>query len=329
KIADALADIARVVDINKFLPQFLQLCWKVAPESIVKVTIGKTCKYMGKTIEDIEFRSTFGVDVIALRRNNTWILNETETMKLGDHLIVKGDLNALKEIKVEFNDPEPFSFIQDQDPSDLMFPPDNKEVLDIMMDLKRKYIEITDFSETMVDLALAALFFGNEEIAEDIMEMEEIMDQLVVEFEKNVLWAAKSLEKPYSLVGIIRIIYSCELISDAAANIAENLLKGFKPHNIIADAINESDETVVRAYVTEKSYFNGKTYEHVQVPKYMRGFHIIAVKRDDWIYSLKPDFTFRVDDLLIGLGPVEQIEAWRMEVDPEFDEDDFEGEDAE
>lgn len=321
KIADALADIARVVSMNKHLGQFFQLCWKSIPEPIVKVRLGKKCPFLGQRWDDVAFRADYHVDEIAIRRGNRWLLKEHEVLLEGDLLIVKGELPAVKDFRVTCDDPEPFSFTIDEE-IESIFPSGDKDFMDDVLDLKRKYIQITDMSETMVELALAALFFGNEEIAEDIIEMEEIMDHLIIDFEKDVLWLAKGMEKPYRLLGLIRIIYSCELISDAAANMAENIVKGFRPHEIIVSAINETDETVVRAYVTEKSRFNGKTYAEVQKPRYMRGFHLVAVKRDDdWIYGFKPDFTFQVDDLLIGLGPKEEIDAWRLGVDPEFDED--------
>ncbi|GAH37141.1 unnamed protein product, partial [marine sediment metagenome] len=46
-----------------------------------------------------------------------------------------------------------------------------------------------------------------------------------------------------------------------------------------------------------------------QNQKYKRGFHIIALKRENkWIYSFKSDFMFEEGDLLIGLGPKETVD---------------------
>ncbi|KKK40913.1 MAG: hypothetical protein Lokiarch_47100, partial [Candidatus Lokiarchaeum sp. GC14_75] len=173
-------------------------------------------------------------------------------------------------------------------------------------------------SETMIELALAALFFKNEEVAEDVLEMEELMDGLNLAVEKDLLDLAKLVETPRDLTGLMRIIFSCELIADAAAHIAENIIKGFKPHPILQKAIRETSEIVVRETLSQDSFFKGKTYNELQDSQYKRGFHIIALKRKNkWIYSFKTSFIFEVGDLLISLGPLETVMQWRKCVNPE------------
>ncbi|GAI00628.1 unnamed protein product, partial [marine sediment metagenome] len=39
----------------------------------------------------------------------------------------------------------------------------------------------------MIELALASLFFNSYELAEDVIEMEALMDGLNINFEKNLL----------------------------------------------------------------------------------------------------------------------------------------------
>ena len=168
----------------------------------------------------------------------------------------------------------------------------------------------------MIELAFAALFFNNYEVAEDILELEELMDGLNIAFEKDLLDLSKIIGK--TLTGIMRIVFSCELIADAAAHIAENIIKGFKPHRIFQLAIDETPEIVVRESLSEDSYFRGKTYNELQDSRYKRGFHIIALKRENkWIYSFKPNFIFKKGDLIIGLGPKETVDQWRKCVHPE------------
>ena len=184
--------------------------------------------------------------------------------------------------------------------------------------LQRNYVLITDVSESMIELALAALFFKNEELAEDILEMEELMDGLNLAFEKDLLDLAQLVETPRDLTGIMRIIFSCELIADSATHIAENIIKGFEPHSILQQAIRETSEIMVREILSEDSYYKGKTYNELQDKRYKRGFHIIALKREDkWIYRFKPEFIFEESDLLIGLGPLETVMEWRRCVNPE------------
>ncbi|MHA1756182.1 MAG: potassium channel family protein [Promethearchaeota archaeon] len=317
KISDALSDIARTVYINNDIAQFAQLFWEEVPEPIVKITVNKGCEFIGKKRKDVHFRSLHGVDIIAINRNGKWLFNSSENVREGDILIIKGEIQPIMDVKRLCKDEEPISFQFSDEPQEQEFDLDNPEILEKMVEFKKTYVKITDISETMIELALAALFLNSYEVAEDILEMEELMDGLIISFEKDLLDMAHILSSPRDLTGIMRIAFSCELISDAAANIAENIIKGFKPHQILKTAISETPEVVVREKISEDSYFKGKTYSQLQDRRYKRGFHIIALKRKDkWIYSFKPDFVFEEGDLLIGLGPKETVLQWQRCVNP-------------
>jgi len=319
KISDALADIARVVYINSDISEFTQLFWDEVPEPIVKITVRQGCEFIDEYRREVHFRSKHGVDLIAIRRKNNWLFNKDEKVLRDDILIVKGELEPIRELKKIAKDEEEFSFNLDNQEKEPEFDLQNPEIFNNLQDLKRDYIYITDISETMIELALAALFFKSYEVAEDVLEMEELMDGLNIAFEKDLLDFAHMLGSPRSLTGIMRIVFSCEQIADAAAHIAENILKGFEPHIILQKAIKETPEIVVREILSEDSYFKGKTYKELQDKRYKKGFHIIALKRENkWIYSFKPDFLFHKGDLLIGLGPKETVEEWRRCVHPEI-----------
>ncbi len=319
KISDALSDIARVVYINSDITNFTQFfgVWAI-PEPIVKITVKPKSEFVGKSRHTLYFRSTYGVDLIAIKRDDKWLFNRDEIVCEDDILIIKGEIEPILEVKKLCRDEEPISFEIDKEEKGFDFDFDNTEIFEDLTELKKTYVQMTDISETMIELALAALFFNNYELAEDILEMEELMDGLNIAFEKDLLDFAHLIESPRDLTGIMRIIFSCELIADAAANIAENIIKGFEPHNILQQAIKETEEIVVREKLSVDSFFKGKSYIELQDHRYKRGFHIIALKREDkWIYSFKSDFVFEVGDLLIGLGPKETVKQWRRCVNPE------------
>lgn len=319
KISDALADIARVVYINSDISDFTQLFWDEVPEPIVKINVKEDCKLIGVNRQDVHFRSQHGVDLIAIKRHDNWLFDKNNIIEKGDILIIKGELEPIKELKKLTLDEEEISFQIDEKGKEPEFDLKNPEIFEEIQELKRDYVLITDISETMIELALASLFFNSYELAEDVIEMEALMDGLNINFEKNLLDFAHLVDSPRDLTGIMRIVFSCELIADAAAHLAENILKGFEPHVIIQKAIEETSEIVVRETLSADSYFKSKTYDELQEQRYKRGFHIIALKRKDkWIYSFKSDFVFKVGDLLIGLGPKESVDQWRRCVRPEF-----------
>ena len=317
KISDALADIARVVYINSDISDFTQLFWDEVPEPIVKITVNDNCEFIGMKRKDIHFRSKHGVDLIAIKRKDDWLFGKENEIQTNDTLIIKGELKPLKELKILTYDSKAFSFDIGEIKEESDFDLKNPEFYEEIKELKKDYVLITDISETMIELALAALFFNSYEVAEDVLEMESLMDGLNINFEKDLLNLTKLINNPKILTGIMRIIFSCELISDAAAHLAENILEGFEPHIILQKAIKETSEIVVRETISADSYFKDKTYKQLQNQKYKRGFHIIALKRKNkWIYSFNTDFLFEEGDLLIGLGPKETVDQWRSCVHP-------------
>jgi len=317
KISDALSDIARVVYLNSDISEFTQLFWDNVPEPIIKIRVNDGCEFIGKERREVHFRSMYGIDLIAIRREGKWLFEKSEIIQKDDFLIFKGEKELLMNMRFLCRDQQPITFQFDEEEKDSIFDLENPEILEKIKELKKTYIKVTDISETMIELALTALFFNNLEVAEDVLEMEELMDGLNIACEKDLLDLAQLLETPRDLTGIMRIVFSCELIADAAANIAENITKGFKPHRILQKAIEETSEVVVRVILSDDSHFKGKTYNESQDSRYKRGFHIIALKRKNkWIYRFKPTFVFQKGDLLIGLGPKETVEEWIRCVNP-------------
>jgi len=314
KISDALSDIAQVVNINSDISNFTQLFWDYVPEPILKVSVNKGCDFIGKDRKDVHFRSKHGVNLIAIRRDGKWLFSKDEKVELNDILIVKGEKEPLMKLKEECFDKAPISFQIEKEIEEPIFDISDPEIEELFY----KYVQLTDISETMTELALASLFFNNDELAEDVLEMEEIIDGLNINFEKEVLELANRSDRTRDLTGIMRIIFSCELIADAASNIAESILKGFTPHKILQKAIEETTEIVVRERLSKDSFFKGKKYKELQDSRYKRGFNIIALKREKkWKYYFEPDFVFKEGDLVIGLGPKETVEEWRYCVNPE------------
>lgn len=319
KMSDALADIAKVTYINDDIWVFTQYMWGFIPEPIIKVIVSPESEIAGQLVREINFRPNYGVDLIAIRREKRWIYNPSpyERVVGKDRIIVRGDLQNLLHIKKDAGDSYSvsFKFEGEEKTSSLNF--NTPELKDIMPKIKKTYVQMIDISETMIHLAIGASFFNNLEVAEDVLEMEEIMDGLNIIFEKQVLEMAKYVPSSRDILGIVRIGFCCELISDAASTIAEMIIKGFTPHPILAQAIKETSEVLVRESISQNSKLRNITYMEM-IRDFQLGVQIIAVKRgENWKYDYKKDFMFEEGDLLIGLGPKETVIEWHKLVNPE------------
>jgi uncharacterized protein with PhoU and TrkA domain len=96
---------------------------------------------------------------------------------------------------------------------------------------------------------------------------------------------------------------STEVISDAAVEISEGVLRGLDAHPVVAAAVEESDEIIVRLTVRPGSGLADRTLGDEAV-KTETGMRVIAVKRpgNEWVVSPGPETALHPDDRLIAKG---------------------------
>ncbi len=184
-----------------------------------------------------------------------------------------------------------------------------KKIIDMLVELK-------DTSELMLDLAYSSILLNSKELAEEVQALEENVDKLHTDFELLVLSAGIPPEEAKNFLGLIRIGVVTENIADAAAQIAEVVLRGIKPHPVLALAIEEAEETVVRIQVSKGSSLVGKTLREAQVHE-ETGMWVLVVRRGGkWV---RPSSGLKIDagDVLIASGYAEGEEDLKKLASPE------------
>jgi uncharacterized protein with PhoU and TrkA domain len=113
----------------------------------------------------------------------------------------------------------------------------------------------------------------------------------------------------------MHIAAATEVISDAALEISEGVLRGLGTHPVIEEAVLESDEVIVRTTVAPGSDLDGTTLGAADV-KTETGMRVIAVHRgdlerhatptgkepDEWAVSPGPRTELYAGDTLIAKG---------------------------
>ncbi|MEA3255027.1 MAG: potassium channel family protein [Candidatus Altiarchaeota archaeon] len=163
-------------------------------------------------------------------------------------------------------------------------------------------VEMKDTSELMVDLAYSALLTNSKDIAEEVFELEQKMDDLRYEIETLLLLAARTPEEAADLSGILHVAVAAENIADSAEEIADVVLRGVGDHPIYKTMLGESEEQVVRTRVDGGSELSGKTLGEFRVSS-KTGCYIRAIRRGvAWIYNPKRDTKILEGDILITSG---------------------------
>jgi uncharacterized protein with PhoU and TrkA domain len=156
----------------------------------------------------------------------------------------------------------------------------------------------------MLDLAYSSLLLNSQEIAQEVQDLEGYMDELHTDFELLVLSSGFNPQESKDFLGLIRLGVVAEQIADAAAELAEVVLRKLEPHPILKIAIEEAEETVASAQISENSSLNGKTLRAASIAD-KTGMWVLVIKRgNSWIRP-RPSTTIRAGDTLIVSGYAE------------------------
>lgn len=168
-------------------------------------------------------------------------------------------------------------------------------------------IQMKDTSELLINLAYTALLTNNKDIAEDIFELEEKFDNFHTDFELKVLRLELEEGEEKRRLGLIRLGVAAENLADAAAQMAEIVLRGVDVHPLMRLALKDADERVSRQIVDPNSILANKTLGQLRLEDH--GTRIFAVKRNDqWTYDPRGRFKLLPGDIIYAGGYKEAVE---------------------
>ena len=300
KISNAAGDIAKIVIEDIGLPEAIRAALPEATELIVRVPVGVDSPYDDRSLGEINMETETGVRVIAIRREQAtgkrrWITNpdRESVLQSGDILLLRGPETGLSEV-YERASGTPY---QPLDPPEAPID-DLERAVDSIVLMK-------NMSELAVDLAYGAVLFDSEGVAEEVAELEAEVDALKSRFEAWTLRAAARVDDPIALRGLMHLAVSTEVISDAALEISEGVLHGLAAHPVVAAAVKESDEVIVRLTLVPDGDLAGTTIGG-QMVQTETGMRIIAVRRSgatgDWVVQPGPETELRGGDVIIAKG---------------------------
>ena len=165
-------------------------------------------------------------------------------------------------------------------------------------------LEIKDKSELMVDLAYSSLIYDNKTIAEEVYDLEDLIDELYQNIQRRTLQLVddQKLEVRDALT-ILRLAELGETIADAAQEIADVVLRDVELHPILKMSIRESDQVFTRVQVDEKSILAGKTLGEIKLAS-ETGMMVIAMRHGKrWLYGPNKNTKIDPGDILFAKGP--------------------------
>ena len=176
--------------------------------------------------------------------------------------------------------------------------------------------ELKDTSEMMMDLAYSALLLNSHYLAEEVLMLEDRMDRLHTEFELLVLSVREEPQDVKGLLGLIRMGVVTERIADAAAEIAEVVIRSGEPHPVLTMVIQDAEETVERVVVGEGSLVVGKTLKAAEIPE-ETGMWVLVIRRGERWIRPRPYTILNAGDVIIAAGYAEGEDDLKKLLDSE------------
>ncbi len=165
-------------------------------------------------------------------------------------------------------------------------------------------LEIKDKSELMVDLAYSSLLYNNKTIAEEVYDLENLIDELYENLQRETLEAvSKQQLTADSALTIMKLAKAGEEIADAALEIVDVQLRDVELHPIIRMSLKESDEVLSRVFVKKDSILCGKTIGELKLGS-ETGMTVIAMRhKNRWLYGPNKKTLVEPEDILFAKGP--------------------------
>jgi uncharacterized protein with PhoU and TrkA domain len=149
--------------------------------------------------------------------------------------------------------------------------------------LRTMLAEAKDASELMLDLAYASVYFGDPDMAEEVDELEDEMNDLVHDMRAVCILAVRNPREADSMASVLQVIGAIERIANGAVDIARIVTHRLGiPRELVAD-LSEAEEVAHRVLVREGSHMANRPLAALELPV-ATGFRVMAIRRGrDWI----------------------------------------------
>ena len=168
-------------------------------------------------------------------------------------------------------------------------------------------IEMKDLSELSIDLAYSSILFNNKEIAREVLEIEDKVDDLKLEVLTRAMLASPNKRFAEQMLGAIRIAEITEEITDLAGSLADLVLSKAHMQAFLKEVFKETEETITLLAITKSSKLRGKTLFEVDE---LTDADVIALKRkNQWVYDPEDNLKLKEKDQIIAVGDIREIRA--------------------
>jgi uncharacterized protein with PhoU and TrkA domain len=168
--------------------------------------------------------------------------------------------------------------------------------------LRAMLADAKDTSELMVDLAYAAVLFGDPGMADEVQHLEARLNELTFEMRAVCIMAGRRPAEAEAMASVLQIVSAIEGIGNSAIDIIRIVThKLGLPPELIAD-LAEAEEVSHRVWVRDGSHMARRPLADLELPV-ATGMRVIAMRRGrSWINAIDGDQILQPGDVLFLRG---------------------------
>lgn len=177
--------------------------------------------------------------------------------------------------------------------------------------LREMLAEAKDTSELMVDLAYAALFFDDPDMADEVDALESEISDLVHQMRALCIIAVRNPREADAMSAVLQVISAVERIGNDAVDISRIVTRRLGiPRELVVD-MSGAEEVSHRVEVFDGSHFANRPLSAFELP-IVCGMRVMAIRRErHWIVDPGGDDILHPGDVLFLRGSPEGIPRLR------------------
>ncbi len=177
--------------------------------------------------------------------------------------------------------------------------------------LRAMLAEAKDTSELMVDLAYAALYFDDPDMADEVDGLEQQISELVHEMRALCIIAVRNPREADAMAAVLQVISAVERIGNDAVDIARIVSRRLGiPRELLLD-LTDAEEVSHRVEVAEGSHFANRPLSSFELPV-VTGMRVMAIRRGrQWLVDPGGDEVLHPGDVLFLRGSPDGIARLR------------------
>lgn len=295
RIGNVAMDIGRIVTRRLGIPRELVADLSSAEEVIHRIRVRDGSHMAHRPLSGIELPVATGMSVVAIRRDRDWVTSIDGDLVLlpADVVFLQGAPAGIPRLRAMAGAP-PYDPLQVEG----IALSDLDRAVDVLVEMK-------NISEVAVGLAYSALVLRDQGLAAEVAHIEDRLDDMKERLEVWVLRSAHDEIDPSPLRGLLHLASAAAEIGDAAASLVWLIQQNEELHPVLALALGDAEEVVVRVPVAAGSAAVGRKLVDLDL-EIETGFYLLAIKRGGkYFYRPRKTVVLQEGDELIATGPDE------------------------